>query len=276
MFKSASSQSRYLRYGALAVLAATLVACVTSPTGRQQFMLFSPSDGEMSKMGAVAFSDLKKKQAIDTDPAINAYVSCVSHALLNTFPGTEGQGWEITVFDDKTPNAFALPGKKIGVHTGILKVAHNQSQLAAVIGHEIGHVEARHGGERLSINTAATSAAMVTAILVGSNSSERNAAMAALGVGATVGVVLPFSRTQESEADTLGLRYMAQAGFDPAQAVNLWQNMAKEGGGDKPPEFLSTHPADGTRMAALNRQLTDVDPWYQQARADGRRPNCKL
>lgn len=264
----------FLQCGIAATLT-LLAACATSPTGRSQFMLFSPNDTEMSKMGAVAYSDLKKKQKVSTDPAIHAYVSCVSHALLNTFPGDAGQGWEITVFDDETPNAFALPGKKIGVHTGILKVAHNQSQLAAVIGHEIGHVEAHHGGERMSINTAATSAAMLTAILVGSNSNERNMALSALGVGAAVGVILPFSRIQESEADTLGLRYMAQAGFNPAQAVNLWQNMA-QAGGNKPPEFLSTHPADDTRMAALRRQQTDVDPLYRQALADGRKPSCKL
>lgn len=267
--------TKKLGWGVAAAAAALLAACATSPTGRSQFMLFSPSDGEMSKMGAAAYSDLKKKQKISTDPAINNYVSCVSHALLNTFPGDEGQGWEITVFEDDTPNAFALPGKKIGVHTGILKAAKNQSQLAAVIGHEIGHVEAHHGAERLSVNTAATGAALVAAVLVGSNSNEKNAALAALGVGTTVGVILPFSRTQESEADTLGLRYMAEAGFDPAESVNLWQNMGKEGG-QKPPEFLSTHPADSTRMAALNRQLTDVDPLYRQARAAGRKPGCKM
>ena len=95
------------------------------------------------------------------------------------------------------------------------------------------------------------------------------------GTKKTVGVILPFSRTQESEADTLGLRYMAQAGFEPGEAINLWQNMNKEGGA-KPPEFLSTHPADTTRMAALNRQQTDVDPLYQQAKANGNLPHCKL
>jgi len=257
------------------VVAAVLVACATSPTGRKQFMLFSPSDSEMSKLGATAFTDLKKKQKISTDPAVNQYVSCVSQTLLRTLPGDKGQGWEVTVFDDKTPNAFALPGKKIGVHTGILKVAKNQAQLAAVIGHEIGHVEARHSGERLSVNTAATSAAVVGAILIGSNTSERNTALAALGAGAAVGVVLPFSRAHESEADTLGLRYMAQAGFDPKEAVTLWQNMAKEGGA-KPPEFLSTHPADSTRMAGLGRQLPGVLPVYQQALASGRKPACTM
>lgn len=268
-------QKNKLGLGLVAVTLSLLVACATSPTGRSQFVGLAPNDADMGKMGAVAYSDLKKKTKINTDPATNAYVSCVAHALLNTFPADEGQGWEITVFEDDTPNAFALPGKKIGVHTGIFKTAKNQSQLAAVVGHEIGHVEAHHGAERLSVNTAATGAALVAAILVGGNSNDSNMAMAALGAGATVGVILPFSRIQESEADTLGLRYMAQAGFDPSEAITLWENMNKEGGA-KPPEFLSTHPADGTRMAALNRQQTDVDPLYQQAKAEGRHPNCKL
>ena len=261
-------------WGALAVVALVLVACATSPTGRKQFMLFSPSDTEMGKMGAVAFEDLKKKQKVSGDAKTNAYVACVSNALLATLPGDEGRGWEVKVFDDDTPNAFALPGKKIGVHTGILKVAKTPDQLAAVVGHEIGHVEARHSGERMSINTAATTGAVLGAILVGGSSNDRDMALAALGVGATVGVILPFSRTQESEADTIGLKYMAQAGFDPNQSVTLWQNMAAENKG-KPPEFLSTHPSDSTRMAALKRQIPSVMPEYQAAQARGLKPNCK-
>ena len=268
-------QKNTLGLGLAAALLSLLVACATSPTGRSQFVGLAPSDAEMGKMGAVAYSDLKKKTKINTDPATNAYVSCVAHALLNTFPADEGKGWEITVFEDDTPNAFALPGRKIGVHTGIFKAAKNQAQLAAVVGHEIGHVEAHHGAERLSVNTATSGVALAAALLVGGNSNDSNLAMAAIGAGATVGVILPFSRTQESEADTLGLRYMAQAGFNPAEAITLWENMNKEGGA-KPPEFLSTHPADSTRMAALNRQQSDVDPLYQQAKADGRHPNCKL
>src|SRR5690606_16443626 len=132
-----SNMIRPKSWGALAAVALVLVACATSPTGRKQFMLFSPSDTEMGKMGAVAFEDLKKKQKVSGDARTNAYVACVSNALLATLPGDEGRGWEIKVFEDDTPNAFALPGKKIGVHTGILKVARTPAQLAAVVGHEI-------------------------------------------------------------------------------------------------------------------------------------------
>lgn len=262
------------KYGVAAALA-LLTACTVSPTGRKQFMLFSPDAGEMSKMGAVAFEDLKKKQKVSTDAQLNSYVSCVSNALLATLPGDEGKGWEIKVFEDDTPNAFALPGKKIGVHSGILKVATTQSELAAVIGHEIGHVEAHHSGERLSQQTAATGALAVAAILAGTQDNTQQAlVMGALGAGVTYGVLMPFSRTQESEADTIGLRYMALAGFNPDESIRLWENMAAQNK-SKTPEFLSTHPSDQTRMSALNRQLLAAEDLAAEARAQGKKPNCK-
>lgn len=271
---TAFKRNRMVKYGV--VLAVVLVAaCTVSPTGRKQFMLFSPNAGEMSKMGAVAFDDLKKKQKVSTDPQLNNYISCVSNALLAVLPGDEGKGWEIKVFEDDTPNAFALPGKKIGVHSGILKVATTQSELAAVIGHEIGHVEAHHSGERLSQQTAATGAMAVAAILAGTQDNTQQAlVMGALGAGVTYGVLMPFSRTQESEADTIGLRYMAQAGFNPDESITLWQNMASQNK-SKTPEFLSTHPSDQTRMDALNRQLLAAEDLATEARAQGKKPNCK-
>jgi predicted Zn-dependent protease len=269
------SSKRYgLLVAALVTTAALLVACSTSPTGRRQLLLFSES--EVSKMGIAAYEDMKQKQALSKDEKVNRYVDCVAGAVLMALPGDEGRGWEVTVFEDDSPNAFALPGRKIGVHTGILKTAKNQDQLATVIGHEIGHVEAHHSGERLSVQTTAGAATTIAAVMIGSNSSERNLALAALGAGATVGVILPFSRTHESEADVIGLRHMAKAGFDPRESVKLWQNMAAENQGKAPPEFLSTHPSDATRMAGLEREIPNVMPNYEAARAQGRRPNCKL
>jgi predicted Zn-dependent protease len=272
--KAKQRGKRVLRYGIVAS-AILLTACVVSPTGRKQFMLFSPSVGEMSKMGAVAFDDLKKKQKVSTDPKLNAYVACVSNALLAVLPGDEGKGWEIKVFEDDTPNAFALPGKKIGVHSGLLKVATTQSQLAAVVGHEIGHVEAQHSGERLSQQTAASAGLAVAAIAAGTQDNTQQAlVMGALGAGVTYGVLMPFSRTQESEADTIGLRYMAEAGFDPDESITLWQNMAAASK-TKTPEFLSTHPSDQTRMNALSKQLLAAEDLAAEARAGGRKPDCK-
>lgn len=260
----------------VALFIAALAACTVSPTGRKQFILPNYTENEMGQMGAAAFGELQKKQQIDDDPKINAYVSCVSRAILASLPGDEGAGWEIKVFKDDTPNAFALPGKKIGVHNGILKVAKNQDQLATVIGHEVGHVQAHHSAERLSQQTAAQGALLVGAIIAGtSDNTNKGLVMGALGAGVTYGVLMPFSRTQESEADMIGLRLMAQAGFNPDASVELWQNMASVDK-NKVPEFLSTHPSDQTRMNALNRALPEAEVDAQQARAHGRQPNCKI
>ncbi len=265
---------RLKRISATLVIAA-LAACTVSPTGRKQFILPSYTESEMGQMGATAFSELKKKQQIDPDPKTNAYVSCVARAILTSLPGDEGQGWEEQVFKDDTPNAFALPGKKVGVHSGLLKVAKNQHQLAAVIGHEVGHVQAHHSAERLSQQTAAQGALLVGAIIAGSsNNTQKGLVMGALGAGVTYGVLMPFSRTQETEADMIGLRLMAQAGFDPNESVALWENMAAVDK-NKVPEFLSTHPSDQTRMSALNRALPEAEVDAEQARAHGRYPNCK-
>lgn len=253
----------------------TLVACTSSPTGRSQFILPNFTDSEVSKMGVAAYTDLKKKQPLSKDAHTNAYVTCVAQAILASLPDDGGQGWEINVFQDDTPNAFALPGKKIGVHSGLLKVAANQDQLAAVIGHEIGHVQAHHSAERLSQQFAAQGALLVGGVLAAtSDSPQKGLAVGALGAGLTYGVLMPFSRVQESEADMIGLRLMAQAGFDPDQSVTLWENMAAVDK-NKTPEFLSTHPSDQTRMNALNRALPMAEEDARVAREAGRRPNCK-
>jgi predicted Zn-dependent protease len=263
--------ARVLAMGSVVVL----VACTVSPTGRSQFILPNFTDSEVSKMGISAYDDLKKKQPLSKDAHTNAYVTCVAKAILTSLPGDEGEGWEINVFQDDTPNAFALPGKKIGVHSGILKVAANQDQLATVIGHEIGHVQAHHSAERLSQQFAAQGALLVGGVIAAtSDSPQKGLAMGALGAGLTYGVLLPFSRTQESEADMIGLHLMAQAGFNPDESVTLWQNMAAAEKG-KTPEFMSTHPSDETRMSALNRALPMAEEDARVAREQGHRPNCK-
>lgn len=255
--------------------AVVLVACTVSPTGRKQLILPMFSDSEVSKMGVSAYEDLKKKQPLTKDPKTQQYVNCVAKAILNALPGDGGQGWEINVFQDDTANAFALPGRKIGVNSGLLKVAVNQDQLAAVVGHEIGHVQANHGAERLSNQFAAQGALAVAGVIAAtSDSPAKGLAIGALGAGVTYGVLMPFSRTQESEADAIGLQLMAQAGFKPEESITLWQNMAAQNK-EAPPEFLSTHPSSGTRIKDLSRLVPEADAVASQARAQGRRPNCK-
>lgn len=257
----------------LAVLAVVLVACTTSPTGRDQLILFPSS--QMSQMGITAFSDMQKKQTLEKSPTVNKYVQCVTDALLPHLPQSLArEAWEVSVFKDDSPNAFALPGGKIGVHTGMLSLADSQGQLAAVIGHEIGHVWAQHGNERMSQQMLAQTGMQVVESLAGEPSPEKNMAMAALGLAAQ-GTVLKYSRDHESEADLMGLQMMAKAGFDPREAVTLWQTMAKKSTGQRPPEFLSTHPSEATRIKQLQGYMAKVLPIYQQAQRAGRKPACR-
>lgn len=260
-----------LRPKALGLLAGLIVAllagCATSPTGRNQLLVF-PAD-EMNAMGIQAFAEIRAKEPVDTDSATNDYVRCVATAITDQVPDKKTK-WEVVVFKNDTPNAFALPGGKMGVYTGMLKVAVNQNQLAAVLGHEVGHVLAQHGNERMS-QEQLTNVALAAA--AGSGYLDA-ASMQALGLGAQVGILLPYSRTHESEADLIGLDLMAEAGFDPRQSVQLWQNMQKEGGG-APPEFLSTHPASSTRIDNLLSHMAEALTKYNAAQAKGLKPNCK-
>ncbi|GAC1620220.1 MAG: M48 family metallopeptidase [Nevskia sp.] len=250
-------------------VAAALAACATSPLGRSQLKLFS--DDDMAQMGATAFQQTEKETPISGDGRATAYVTCVANAITRELPNGGGN-WDVKVFDSKQVNAFALPGGKIGVYTGLLKVTQTQDQLAAVIGHEVSHVLAGHANERVSQQYATSAGLQVASIIVGGGVAGQTAT-AALGLGAQYGVLLPFSRAHESEADLLGLDLMARAGFDPRQAVQLWQNMAAVGG-DKPPEFASTHPADATRIQQIEVRLPMDLPTYEQARPSGKRPRC--
>ena len=248
------------------------LACATSPTGRSQLKLFPSS--RLDEMGAASFQKMKNDVPVSRERAASAYVVCVADALTARLEPSVRGGWEVVVFEDDSANAFALPGRKIGVHTGLLEIATNQDQLAAVIGHEVGHVLAEHANERLSQRYAAQVGLTTAAILADTESPGQRAALAALGLGTQVGILLPYSRAHETEADVIGLDLMADAGFDPAQAVALWRNMARAGG-SQPPELLSTHPSHGTRISDLEEHLPQAREIQGAARAAGRRPNCK-
>jgi predicted Zn-dependent protease len=199
----------------------------------------------------------------------------VVNAVVRQLPGNAQSGWESAVFVDKDPNAFALPGGKVGVYTGIFTVARNQDQLAAVIAHEVGHVVARHHDERITRQAGASGAVQLLGSLLGSHYGQgaANAAVQGGGILAQTGFLLPGSRAQESEADVVGQQLMAQAGFDPRAAVNLWQNMMAAGG-DRPPQWLSTHPDPQSRIGELRNRADGLISTYEQARAAGRKPNC--
>lgn len=248
-------------------LAACLTACATSPLGRDQLILF-PQD-EVEQMGAAAFQELKASTETSSDSDAGAYVRCVAGAITGS--SDIGGEWEVQVFDDDQVNAFALPGGKIGVYEGLLSVAENQHQLATVIAHEISHVIAQHSNERISTQYATSAGLDLIGAVAGQETPLKRTLFGLLGVGAQVGVLLPFSRSQESEADLLGLELMAKAGFDPRESVDLWRNMMRSGG-DAPPEFLSTHPSGETRIRALQEEMPEALALAERATD---RPDCR-
>ncbi len=269
-----------MRKWAMAVAALIMVGCTNqSPTGRGQTLLFSQD--QMREMGAQSFAQIKQQEKASTDPAINAYVRCVADAvtdpaLLASIDPNQRETWEVVVFESDQVNAFALPGGHIGVYTGLLKVAKTPDQLATVLGHEVAHVLADHGNEQVSRAQMTNAGLEIVQIALGaSGASNQDLIMAGLGLGAQVGIALPFGRQQESEADVVGLELMARAGFDPAASVDLWHNMARASGG-APPELLSTHPSHSTRIQDLQQMQGQAQGWYQQAKAQGRRPGCRV
>lgn len=246
-----------------------LVGCSTSPTGRYQLLTLSAE--ELDQMGVEAYEEIKATTPISKDKRQVAYIQCIADHIIAVSDSNEQ--WETNLFDDSSINAFALPGGKIGIYTGLLQAAVNQHQVAAVMGHEVGHVLAQHSNERMSLDQASQMGMQVASIFTGGDGMVNTSLMAALGVGAQVGVALPFSRKHETEADIIGLELMAKAGFDPRESVILWQNMAKlsgEGG----PEFLSTHPANTTRISQLEKHLPKVMPYYEEAQKAGKKPQC--
>jgi predicted Zn-dependent protease len=244
-----------------------LSAWQTGLSGRRQ-LVFMP-EKEINKMGLTSFAQLKKDKSISTSKKYNRYVTCIANPLIKEVGGK----WEVVVFADKQLNAFALPGGKIGIYTGLIELVDNQSQLAAIVGHEIMHVLAQHGNERMSQKAAVLGSVALIQAAASPTTILGQKAVGLLGVGAEYGVLMPFSRVHESEADLLGLDLMAKAGFDPTQSIILWQKMAKASKG-KTPEFLSTHPSHDTRIEDLQEQMPKALELQRQAIAKGKVPRC--
>jgi predicted Zn-dependent protease len=260
-----------IRLFLLMSLIALLSGCDETPTGRKQLALLP--DSTLAAYGAKTFADLKRTQPVETAPGPNRYVQCVAQSIINALPEDRGS-WEVVVFRNPSPNAFALPGNKIGVNSGILKVASTQGQLAAVIAHEVGHLLADHANERLTQQLAVQGGlALVDLFSEDPSTLKYQVLRKALGLGAEVGILLPFSRTHEKEADLMGLDLMARAGFDPRESFKLWENMAVASKG-RPVEFLSTHPSHETRLEELEEGMGSALKTYETERSRGIRPNC--
>ncbi len=250
-----------------------LSGCTTVPeTGRRQLNFISSS--EETQLGLSAFDQVKKDTPINHDPAINAMVQRVGRRIAAVAPLPNAQ-WEFVVFESPEANAFCLPSGKVGVYTGILPITKDDDGLATVLGHEIGHAVAHHGAERMSEALALQLGGnLLGTALTNADPRWQSAAALAYGVGAQVGVELPHSRAQESEADHLGLIYMARAGYDPASAVAFWERFAEYNrthGGSQGLAFLRTHPLDDVRIQQLKQWLPAAEQEYQRSKA-GRAP----
>ncbi|KRA64735.1 Zn-dependent protease with chaperone function [Caulobacter sp. Root655] len=233
----------------LAALA--LGACAYNPDlGRQQMAIVN--DAGLSKAGEQAWNQALRTRKVSKDPAMNARVRAVGQKVIAA-TNLWDRPWDYAVFEDTAPNAFVLPGGHVGVTSGLLKIVDNDDQLAAVIGHEAGHVVARHAAERQSQTVASSLVLGVLGAAAGSSDTAR-AISDYGGAGAKYGFLLPFSRKQELEADRLGVDYMRRAGYRPREAVVLWRHMQAQGGSSTP-QFASTHPSDSTRIVALETYI---------------------
>lgn len=252
---------RALRLSLLIVLFWFLAGCQETPTGRSQLALVPEST--MTDLGRTAFAQMQQEgRPLREGPEVQQ-VQCITRHITQAITEVYGAvatppRWEVAVFDNPEPNAFALPGGYIGVHRGLLQIADNHDQVAAVIGHEVGHVLAQHGNERMT-QKLGIRIALVVFGLVSDIESEQFLRM--LGLGAHIGIALPFSRHHEREADVMGLHLMAAAGYAPEESVAFWRNMA-DLGGEQPPALLSTHPHHDNRIQKLSQQVATVRSLY--------------
>lgn len=256
------------------VIVLLLFACQTVPiTGRQQLHLI-PSD-EITAMSFSEYDKFLKTHKVITGTPETALVKKVGKRIQsavhtyfenkNMAERLEGYEWEFNLVDEDQANAWAMPGGKVVVYKGILPVTRNEQGLAVVMGHEIAHAIANHGNERMSQGLLVQMGGVALSVALSEKPAEtRQLYMAAFGLGSTVGVMLPFSRLHESEADHLGLIFMAMAGYDPRGAVDFWKRMAEQKGGASPPEFLSTHPADETRIRNIEKLIPEALQYYQE------------
>jgi predicted Zn-dependent protease len=249
----------------LAALTLWLAACASAPyTGRSQLMLID--QGQELALGASAYDKVLQQEKVSRDPALQALVERVGRRVAQAAERPD-YDWRFTVVEDDSANAFALPGGKVAVYTGIFKYTQNEAGLATVMAHEVAHALARHGAERMSRGILLELGEAGLLAAVGSQSRGATEAVSlAYGLGTTVGVELPFSRSQELEADHIGLILMAKAGYDPREAVGFWERMSAKGG-KRPPEFLSTHPYDEVRIRQLEQLLPEALEYYHPPRS---------
>ena len=242
------------------LLIALFLGCVTTPVTERRSLVLIPFEKEVA-LGEEAYREILKKEKVSQDQELIEIVERVGRqiAAVSSMPNLK---WEFTLIESEQQNAFALPGGKVAIYTGILPVCANEAGLATVMGHEIAHAIARHGAQRMSQSLVLTGLLAAASVSL-KDSQNHDSIMGALGVGTAVGITLPFSRGNESEADEIGMVLMARAGYDPAEAERFWTRFNKMKKGPKVPEILSTHPIDTTRIEDIRRLLPKTSKIYQ-------------
>jgi predicted Zn-dependent protease len=255
------------------LLALTVYYCSTVPiTGRSQLNLIPAS--EINALSFQQYDEFLRTNKLSTDAEKTAMVKRVGvniqravetyFAQNNLSKELRGYAWDFNLIESPEVNAWCMPGGKVVVYTGLLPIAQDETGLAVVMGHEIAHAIAQHGNERMSQGLLQQLGGVALSVALKDEPAlTQNLFMAAYGVGTTVGVMLPFSRKHESEADRLGLIFMSMAGYNPNAAVDFWTRMSAMKGGAQPPEFLSTHPSDATRIADINKHLPEALKFYK-------------
>lgn len=257
------------------LVAATLIACSTHPvTGRKQFKLVP--EQELQSMATQQYQQFLSQNktvspSADRDAEMVRRVGTRLAKAVETYyrqqglnDALQGYKWEFNLVSDKDANAWAMPGGKVVVYTGLLPITQNEAGLANVLGHEISHAIFNHGNERMSQGLAQQLGGVaLTVALSQKPQATQNLFMQAYGIGSQVGVLLPFSRKHELEADRYGMRWAAMAGYNPREAIALWQRMAKMASGNRPPEILSTHPAEETRIQQLQKYVDEALKYYK-------------
>jgi predicted Zn-dependent protease len=255
-------------------IAVIIISCSVVPfTGRKQLSLVPES--EMITMGFAAYQEFLKENPVSSDRTAASLVSKVGSDISsavnayftsnNLADRLKGYQWEYSLVDSKVPNAFCLPGGKVVVYSGILPIAADANGLAVVMSHEIAHAVARHGNERMSQQLLVQMGGIALSEAVKNKPQETQGIYNSVyGIGAQMGVMLPYSREHEYEADQMGLIFMAMAGYNPEAAIAFWERMSKASGGQAPPEFLSTHPADANRIKKIRKALPEAMKYYKK------------
>jgi predicted Zn-dependent protease len=234
------------------------IGCAKAPiTGRDQLILISPN--EELALGSSESEKLKQNATLSTDKATVARIRNIGNKIAAA-TGREDYDWEFNVIESEEVNAFCLPGGKVFFYTGILALMDNDDQIATVMGHEISHALARHGAERISMQMLNQAGAQVLAIALDVPPQYQGLYEQAYGMSTQIGLILPYSRTQEHEADQIGIYYMYKAGYDPYEAIKFWEKMKAKSEGKAPPEFLSTHPSDQARIDAIGEYIQSLPP----------------